>query len=96
VSVHPEEADDLEFDEGNEAHLAEHGVSPLDVFQVWVNDPTYARNKKGLAGTYLMVGETDGGRKLTIAVLPLGSRLRPITGWPSTSGELTKWGQQRR
>jgi uncharacterized DUF497 family protein len=91
--LHPREADDLEFDENNEGELAGHGITATEVTQVWLNGPLYARNKKGLAATWLMLGDTTGGRALTIAVLTMDTvlRLRPITGWDSTRGELTKW-----
>lgn len=91
--MHPWEADDLEFDEVNEAHLARHDISATEVTQVWLNKPVYVPNKKGLAATWLMLGDTLGGRSLTVAVVTLEEvlRLRPITGWDSTAGELTRW-----
>jgi hypothetical protein len=67
--VHPDEADDLEIDEANEEHLVQHHVTALEVFQVWQNGPVYAPNKRGLTAAWLMLGDTDGGRSLTIAVL---------------------------
>lgn len=91
--MHPWETDDLEFDEVNEAHLARHDISATEVTQVWLNKPVYVPNKKGLAATWLMLGDTLGGRSLTVAVVTLEEvlRLRPITGWDSTAGELTRW-----
>ena len=95
--MHPDDADDLEFDEGNEEHLASHGISPHEVFEVWSESPVYAQNKKGLAATHLMFGDTYGGRALTIAVLVKTDArlLRPITGWESTAAELTRWRSAR-
>lgn len=96
--MHPAEADDLEFDDANEEHLAAHGLSAGEVFEVWVNSPTYVPNKKGPTATWLMLGDTDGGRALTIGVLckeGASQLLRPITGWDSTDGELTRWRGQR-
>lgn len=92
-TLHPTDADDLEFDEVNEAHLARHGISVTEVTQVWLNGPVYVPNKKGLAATWLMLGDTQGGRSLTVAVVTLEEvlRLRPITGWNSSAGELTRW-----
>jgi hypothetical protein len=97
-SVHPDDADDLELDDDNIVHLAGHSISPRDVLQVWSNEPVYVPNKKGLSATYLMLGDTYGGRALTIAVLPNATTrlLRPITGWNSTNGELTRWRPGRR
>lgn len=42
-----------------------------------------------------MVGVTDGGRRLTVPVQvkDAGMRLRPITGWDSSRGELSKYGR---
>lgn len=95
--VHPRDAEDLEFDEANEAHLAHHHITALEVVQVWWSEPVYVPNRKGLAAAWLMFGDTDAGRSLTIAVVvdDIRSRLRPITGWDSTSGELTRWRRER-
>jgi hypothetical protein len=65
---------------------------------VFVDEPIFVPNKKGLTAAWLMLGNTAGGRALTIAVhcLDMQRRLRPITGWNSTAGELTRWGQRGR
>jgi uncharacterized DUF497 family protein len=96
--LHPSEADDLDFDDENEAHLARHGITPLEAHQVFVGKPIFVPNRKGLTATWLMLGDTAGGRTLTVAVLCLETqrRLRPITGWNSTAGELTRWRQGGR
>lgn len=96
-SLHPCDADDLEFDEANEAHLAQRNISVTEVTQVWLNQPMYVPNKRGLTAAWLMLGDTEGGRSLTVAVITLESvwRLRPITGWNSSIGELTRWRPRR-
>jgi hypothetical protein len=93
VEGHPRQATDFEFDEGNEAELADHHISAIEAFEVLANEPTWAPNKKGRAGLWLAVGRTDGGRALTMPVAydESRSRLRPITGWDSTTGEKTKY-----
>jgi hypothetical protein len=95
--LHPREAEDLDFDDVNEGHLARRGIVATDVVQVWLNQPVYVPNKKGLTATWLMLGDTAGGRSLTVAVLTQETllRLRPITGWNSTAGELTRWRPRR-
>jgi uncharacterized DUF497 family protein len=93
--LHPCEADDLEFDEINEAHLARHGISATEVTQVWLNRPVYVSNKTGLTAAWLMLSDTLGGRLLTVAIRTVEERLRPITGWNSTTGELTTWRRGR-
>jgi uncharacterized DUF497 family protein len=44
--LHPSEADDLEFDEVNEAHLAQHGISATEVTQVWLDKPVYVPTRR--------------------------------------------------
>ncbi|MDQ2706575.1 MAG: hypothetical protein M3Z25_02585 [Actinomycetota bacterium] len=46
--MHPSEADDLEFDDDNEAHLARHSITPREVAEVFLNQPVFVPNKKGL------------------------------------------------
>lgn len=91
--VQPWEVDALQLDEGNEAHLARHGITAGEVVQVWLNDPIYVPNRRGRSAAWLMLGDADSGRRLTIAVIVLEDLrlLRPITGWDSTTGELTRW-----
>jgi hypothetical protein len=50
-----------------------------------------------LLGDWIMVGRTDGGRVLTIVVelLEEAQGLRPITGWPSSTGEQTRYLRRR-
>jgi uncharacterized DUF497 family protein len=91
--MHPRDAEGLHFDDDNEAHLAGHRLSIAEVSQVWLNSPLYVPNKKGLTAAWLMLGDTHGGRAVTVAVLVLEipRLLRPITGWDSTAAELTRW-----
>lgn len=96
--MRPWEAEDLEWDEANEDELWDHRIRQWEVDDVFWNRPVWAPNKRGRSGDYLMVGETDGGRKLTIVVQvkPVTKQLRPITGWGSTQGDLSRYGRRRR
>lgn len=67
-------------DDGNEEHLAQHGVSPYDVEQVFRNDPTWRRNKGGRAAQYVMDGRTDAGRTLRVLVLWADDAERVLCG----------------
>lgn len=89
----PREAEELDFDEINESHLALHHILAVEVVQVWLEGPVYVPNRRGLSATWLMLGDTYGGREPTIAVQvdDIRSRLRPITGWDSTQAEMTRW-----
>lgn len=90
---HPRDATSVDFDEGNESELAAHHITASEAVEVFMNEPTWAKNKKGRAGVYLAVGFTDGGRALTIPVSydEGQSMVRPITGWDSTPGEKAKY-----
>ncbi len=91
--MHPDDADDLDFDEFNEAHLSEGGVSTAEVMQVRCNQPVWVPNKKGRAGTWLMVGRTNGGRALFVPVIvdDARSRVRPISGQTCEKSEVERW-----
>jgi hypothetical protein len=91
--VHPDEAEDLEFDEANESHLAEGHVTIGEVTQVWLNAPKWVPNMKGRTGTWLMLGRTDGGRPLFIPVTvdEVRSRVRPIGGRTCDKDEVARW-----
>lgn len=91
---HPSAFLEVEFDEGNESELTAHGITVSEAWQVLTSEPAWARNKKNRAGLWLAVGRTDGGRRLTLPVTYDASRrhVRPVTGWPSTDGEIARYG----
>ena len=95
--MQPWEAEGFEWDDENKRKIARHHIWEWEVEEVFWNWPIWAPNKKGRAGDRLMVGETDGGRKLTIPVQvkPITRQLRPITGWPSSQAELSKYGRRK-
>lgn len=90
---HPSQALAWEWREGDEDELHEHKISPEEIYQVRANHPQFARNKRRKAGDWKMMGITDGGRKLTIVLRYYATirSLRPITGWESTHGEITRY-----
>jgi hypothetical protein len=73
---------DLIFDEHNEAEMARHGVVRYDVGQIKWNRNLVLRNPRGEAGSVLLLGETDGGRLLTV---PLAPTDEPTTWRPATA-----------
>ena len=81
--MHPSEASEFEWDEGNASELARHGIVPEEVEEVLDNHPAWTPNKRFRAGYWRMTGRTNGGRRLTIAVEYEGHGyiLRAITGW---------------
>jgi hypothetical protein len=84
--VHPSSYESVEFDEGNEAELAAHDVTPDEVLQVLDNDPEWRPNRRERSGDWKLKGFTHGGRSLTIILRWYEDRrlIRPITGWPTT------------
>ncbi len=80
---------DLAFDDENEEKLAKRGIFPEDVLDVLGRRHLVLRNKRRGRGAYKIVGRDRSGRILTIILERTSARAtwRPVTGWPSTSGE---------
>ncbi|MGH8992404.1 MAG: hypothetical protein ACRDZ7_12915 [Acidimicrobiia bacterium] len=91
--MHPEDAEAWEWDEGNESELSAHNIVVAEVYEVWMNRPVFAPNRKHRAGDWKMCGLTDGGRRLTIVLRVAADRrsVRPITGWDATAGERARY-----
>jgi hypothetical protein len=77
----------LILDQHNLAEMARHGVSAAEVVQVIANRHVTAPNPRGEAGGILLIGETDGGRLLTI---PLASTDDPTTWRPATAFDASR------
>ncbi len=73
----------IEWDDGNLAHATGHGVSAEEIDQVIAKGPVYRRNRRGRSTDYLAFGETDGGRRIVVAVewRPRTRTMRPISAW---------------
>ncbi len=74
---------ELEFDEVNTQHLADHGVTPFEVLEVLNKAPKFFRNLEGRASTHVMLGSANDGRFYYVPIRPAGKpRLcRPITAY---------------
>ncbi len=96
--AHPAEAEGWQWDDHNESELAAHRINPSEVLQVHTNGPTWVPNRRHRAGDWKMIGETEGGRALTVIVRYLEDQrlLRAITGWDTTSGEHSRYAKGRR
>lgn len=73
---------ELIFDGHNEAEMARHGVVSDEVEQLKWNRKVVSDNPRGEVGSVLMVGETDGGRLLTVPLAPTDD---PTTWRPATA-----------
>lgn len=90
---HPRHAGAFEWDDGNEEELWKHRIVPAEVYDVWAAGPVWVPNRRHRAGDWKMIGRTRGGRRLTIIVryYPERQTIRPITGWDSTRGEISRY-----
>jgi len=91
--MHPDGAEAIEWDDGNETELRGHSISPRDVEDVFMDRPIWVPNKRERSGDWLMLGRNRGGRRLTVVVKwdEVRRVLRPITGWDTSQGERTKY-----
>jgi len=82
----PEDIDveELEFDEHNISHLAQHGVSREAVEEVQRNAPRYFRNLPDRSGSHVMIGPDENSKFLLVVLRPPATtrRWRPVTAWP--------------
>jgi hypothetical protein len=60
----------LILDEHNLAEMARHGVSGAEVVQLIANRHITGPNRRGEPGSIVLIGETDGGRVLTVPLAP--------------------------
>lgn len=72
----------LEIDDRNEAHVIRHGISLVEIGQVFANGPEIRLNRGVRSGTHVARGKTDGGLRVLIPFVDKGEGLiRPITAW---------------
>ena len=84
--------EEWEWDDGNLAELAAHGVSRLTVIRVSEEVPLFRRNKKRRAATLQMIGPDRGGTFWTVCIVEASEwrpgRWRAVTGWRSEPHEI--------
>jgi hypothetical protein len=88
--------DAFQWDDLNTEHLwrGDHKVTVAMAEEAKENDPLFFRNRAGRTASHVMVGITDEGEHLLIAMLEVEPRLwRPITGWRSREARAAweKW-----
>lgn len=85
----PVEVRMLIWDELNEEHIADHGVTVREVYQVVENPHVVVKNRKRRRGKYLMIGRTRGGRVLTVALANTRTvdTWRPVTAYEATDAQ---------
>src|SRR2546423_4441400 len=80
----------LEWDEETEHHLARHGVSIADAWEIIANRHITRGNPEE-EDRITLTGETNAGRLLTFSLVATADpgTWRPITGWSATKAEVT-------
>lgn len=69
-----------------------HGIRTDEVEAVLEHRWVVTRNRAGHAAPFLLIGQDNQGRCLTIPIFPTADPLvwRPVTAWPCKPGELAK------
>lgn len=98
--AHPREPDDtapleFEWDAANVSHIAEHGVEPDEVVDVFYNDHIdYPAYEEGGETRYDVVGRTDNGRILLVVYTLRESAIRVVTAFRPNEADIRAF--QRR
>jgi len=77
-----EHSPEFDWDEHNERHLAQHGISRADAEDVLSgNHMLLEHQMEGDEQRWIALGATRAGRILSIVFSVRGEAVRPITGW---------------
>jgi hypothetical protein len=76
----------FDLDHYNIAEMTRHAVTDREVNQLLRNRSVIADNPRGAAGSILLIGETDGGRLLTVPLVPTPdpTTWRPVTAFDAS------------
>jgi uncharacterized DUF497 family protein len=87
----------LEWDDHNINHVAEHGITDIEIDQMLSNTHILVPNK-GHEPRLFLVGVTNGGRILTVVVEPTRDEgtWRPVTAWDADDYAKGKLGEVTR
>lgn len=84
--------DELIFDEYNEEEMLAHAITIREARQAFLNGYELLKNAKRHSAEYLMVGQTNGRRWITMPIARTGlpGHWRPATAYPTKSSEKAK------
>lgn len=85
----------FDWDEGNEGHVARHGVEPYEVEEALLDPwrkPLSAHNRGGEKRRGL-IGATEAGRILFVIYALRGGKVRPITANDATKAQKRRYGR---
>jgi uncharacterized DUF497 family protein len=83
---HSVKVDGFEFDEVNTQHIAGHGVTLDNIYDVFMNRPQYFYSTPEHPDTRVMLGPDFTGRFYVVAIVHtgVGRVWRPVTAYPYT------------
>ena len=83
----------FKWESENLAHCARHDVTPVVASDVKDGAPLFFLNDPDKTGSHVMVGPDSSDRFWTIIISPTENdgEWKPITGWPSTRTEITRY-----
>jgi uncharacterized DUF497 family protein len=85
----------LEWDDYRVAHVARHGISPHEVWEV-CEDPLHLAHREG-RNRYRLYGQSADGRYLFVVLVHVeGTMFKPITARDMTDGEKRNYRRLRK
>lgn len=83
---------ELVFDAVNEAKIADHGATIVDVLDVLDMEPRFFVNRRARRASYLMVGPTGSGRVLVVPIEDWGRGVwRPVTAFEANAWQVRRY-----
>lgn len=83
---------ELVFDDANEAKIADHGATIVDVLDVLDREPRFFVNRRARRGSHVMVGPTQSGRVLIVPIEDWGRGVwRPITAFDANAWQVRRY-----
>ncbi len=83
---------DLLFDDENEAKFAAHGISVVEVLEVYENRPRFYVNRPDRRASHVMLGPTFAGRFLVVPIEPAARAVwRPVTAFEPTREQAARY-----
>jgi uncharacterized DUF497 family protein len=81
----------MSWDDENEAHIAEHGVTIREVNQMVENRHIILRNRRDGRAPLLLVGRTHGGDVLCVPIEATNDPdvWRPVTAFPASDAQIS-------
>lgn len=87
----------FEWDEGNEEHVARHGVEPFEVEEALLDSRRFGVEAYDVPGESrrAVVGATDAGRILFVVYAMRRERVRPITARDADDNDKRRYRRRR-